>query len=332
MSCRILPEPLSGFDYSHLSIIPRISAYSGKDVELKTRITKNFSSPFPFIASPMDTVISKDLAIKILEKQGLPILHSFYQNVESLYSLVDELKELFPSDEYPIGILISPNLSKLKEIAPLLNHGISVVAFDTLHQSPHLHLEAVQRFKDQFPEVEVISGNVVFGEDCQELVAAGADVIRIGMTSASINRGRELLGCGRQQGSAIWDCAKVTSELGVPLIADGGIKQISEAIIALALGADAVMMGQMFARLPESAAPININPDGETVKIYQGMSRKGKIDDELIPEGIIRELVIDRPFDEAVSRWLQVLKLAISRAGCNSLEDFKTSAYLEFSL
>lgn len=329
---RILPPPLCGFDYSQLSIIPRLSRFKPEEVDLETQITKSFSSPFPFLASPMDTTIGRELAVKIFEQKGLPLLHGFYNNIQGLYALVEELKTLFPGDKFRLGLLISPDLSQLDPIFPLFADTISVVALDTLHWSPHLHLEAVQALKDRFPHLEIISGNVVFGEDCRALIEAGVDAIRVGMTSASINRGRELTGCGRRQASAVWDCAKMTSELGIPLIADGGISSISDVAIAFALGADTVMMGQMFASLPESAAPTKVNASGQTVKVYRGMSRKETIDNELIPEGIAKELLLASGFDETIADWLRVLKLAIARAGFNSLKTFKMSALLEFSI
>jgi IMP dehydrogenase len=280
----------------------------------------------------MDSVIGKELALAMLQAKGLPILHGFYGETPQLYALVDELKERFPHRDDRLGLLLSPDLTQLSEIAPLLQDRISVIALDTLHQSPHLHLQAVRELKHRFPHLEIISGNVVFSEDCRGLIQAGVDAIRVGMTSASINRGRELLGCGRRQASAVWDCAKVTTELGVPLIADGGVKTISDAVIAFALGADAVMMGQRFASLPESAAPMQTNAVGDRVKIYRGMSRKGKIAADLIPEGTTKELPVASDFDTTVLEWVAILKLAISRAGFSALTEFKTSALLEFIL
>ena len=98
------------------------------------------------------------------------------------------------------------------------------MALDTLHHSPHLHLAAVSGLKDRFPHLKIISGNIVHGDDCQALHEAGVDAVRVGMTSASINQGRALVGCGRKQAAAVKDCAEAASALDLPLIADGGIR------------------------------------------------------------------------------------------------------------
>jgi len=329
---RIHPPPVCGFDYSQLSVIPRLSDVRPDKVTLSTRITRHLTRSFPFIPSPMDAVIGEDLAIKVLDRGGLPILHGFYDRPSELFAIVDAIKSRYPDKEHRLGLLISPDIDSLKDIIPLFDDRISVVALDTLHRSPHLHLNAIQELKHRFPHLDVISGNIVFGEDCGMLAEAGVDAIRVGMTAASINRGRELVGCGRKQASAVFECAQAASKLGIPIIADGGIQTISDAIIALALGADTVMMGRMFSRLPESAAPTRQNPDGRTVKLYRGMSRKETISDDLIAEGTAKELEIDRPFDETIDDWMKIMKLAISRSGCSSLEEFKTSASIEFAL
>lgn len=323
---RILAD---AFDYHQLSVIPRLSTISPHDVALTTRLTKNISCTFPFIASPMDSVIGEALALKIIEQNGVPIFHPFLG--EKLYPLIETIRSRFPAEPLHIGLLISPDLTDLDAISSLLGNVISFVALDTLHQSPHLHLSAVAELKSRFPTLEIISGNVVFGEDCHILAEAGVDAFRVGMTSASINQGRTLVGCGRRQAVAVWDCAQVARELNLPLIADGGLKSISEAVIAFALGADTVMMGQMFAKIAESAAPTTINKTGQQLKLYCGMSQKGKISHELIAEGSTKELVVAGPFDKVVAEWLTILRLAISRAGFASLSDFRQNALLELS-
>ena len=321
---RILPY---SFNYNQLSVIPRLSSIAPEDVKLQTRITTNITSSFPFLASPMDTVIGETLAIKIIEQNGVPIFHSFLG--EALYTIIENIQKRFSDKGSHLGLLISPDLSNLDIVAPLFGQGISVVALDTLHQKPHLHLQAISELKNRFPDLEIISGNIVYGEDCQALAEAGVNAIRVGMTSASINQGRVLVGCGRQQAVAVWHCAEIAKALNIPIIADGGIKTISDAVIAFALGADTVMMGQMFARLSESAAPKTVNHAGQPVKIYRGMSQTGKISRDLIAEGNTKELTIEGSFDEVIVQWFTVLQLAISRAGFTSLDDFKNNALLE---
>ncbi len=102
-------QMLPGFDYSNLSIVPRLSSIAPDEVEIEARITRAMSSPLPFIASPMDSVIGSELAIKLLERDSLPIFHPFFDDVRQLFSSVEEVCEHFGNDRRPIGLPISPD-------------------------------------------------------------------------------------------------------------------------------------------------------------------------------------------------------------------------------
>lgn len=327
---KFITKPPFGFGYNNISIIPKVSNIKPKSINLKTRVTKKIEVPTPFIASPMDSVIGIELSKLILSSGSLAILPPYYNNIDELKKVIDILYKYNQSNTGVLGLAISPNICYINKLDKILSSQVKVVALDTLHQEPDLHVQAIKYLKEHYPNIEVISGNIVCAEDCLKLINAGADAIRVGMTEASINNGLDLIGCGRKQGSAILECAEVCKQYNVPLIADGGIKQISHASLALALGADSVMMGSMFASLQESNGQTIKNTDGKSYKIYTGMSRSGLISSELIPEGSQKKLEISGSFNEVLPKWCNILRISISRSGCNSINDFKNNSSLEF--
>jgi IMP dehydrogenase len=331
MNNRFIPVPLGGFHYENLSIIPRISEVRPQQVDISSRITKNIKTKFPFMASPMDSVINYSLSVSLLREGGVPILHPFYGDITKLKKIVNRLEKVRDETGGKIGLLVSPKKEYLESVMPILKC-IDIVAIDSLHQEPHLHLQAVSQIKEQNPELDIISGNVVFGEDCEKLILSGVDAVRVGMTDATINIGQELTGCGRYQGSSVYECSLICKKYNIPLIADGGVKRISHAAIALALGADTVMMGSLFASVKESGSKLIKGNNGNLFKVYKGMSRSGLISEEMIPEGIEKRMPLSDCCASMISQWSTIIKLTISRAGCKSLFDFGSSTMLEYHI
>jgi len=329
MCLRIVPPPQRGFEYSDLSVIPRVSDIRPEDVSISSFITRKIPLSIPFIPSPMDSVIGFSLAECLLKSGGVPILHPHYEQREILKDIVKKLKPIVENTNGSIGLLISPERDYIDSVKNIIRNNINIVAIDTLHREPHLHFEAIIRIKEAFPDIQIISGNVVCSEDCEKLIELGVDAVRVGMTSASVNRGLDITGCGRCQGSAVYECFNTCQKYGVPIIADGSISKISEMVIALALGASTVMMGKMFAKMEESSAE-RIKEEGLSYKLYRGMSRKDIISNELTPEGKELRLPVNGTFSTRIYEWSKILKIAFSRAGCRTIEELNRKSILEF--
>ena len=152
--------------------------------------------------------------------------------------------------------------------------GVDMVFIDTAHGHTKGVVDAVRSIKDVFPELSVVAGNVVTTEGVQCLVDAGADVVKVGVGAGSICTTRLVAGAGMPQMSAIFECVQTGRDLGVPIIADGGIVTSGDVVKALAAGADAVMLGNMLAGVDEAPGDLELI-DGAMFKTYRGMGSAG---------------------------------------------------------
>ncbi len=222
----------------------------------------------------------------------------------------------------------------------LVDAGCDLVVVDTAHgQSSHV-LDIVARIKKLAGNVQVAAGNVATGEGARALIDAGADAVKVGIGPGSICTTRIVAGVGVPQLSAIMDAVQEAEKLGVPVIADGGIKYSGDMAKALAAGARAVMVGSLLAGTEESPGEVYLY-QGRSYKAYRGMGSVGamsrgsadryfqqEVSDQMkfVPEGIEGQVAYKGPVSGVVHQMIGGLRAAMGYTGAATLRDFRDKA------
>ncbi len=220
----------------------------------------------------------------------------------------------------------------------LIDAGADVLVTDTAHGDSKNVLKAIEFLKTEFPDVPVIGGNVATADGALRVVKAGADAVKIGVGPGSICTTRVITGAGVPQASAIEECARALAKKDIPLIADGGIRYSGDAAKALALGAYAIMLGNMFAGTDEAPGE-TVLFEGRRFKVYRGMGslgamKKGARDryqqehvteiEKMVPEGIEGRIPYRGPVVETVYQIEGGIRAGMGMAGAPNLQNFRT--------
>jgi len=225
----------------------------------------------------------------------------------------------------------------------LVGEEVDAVAIDTAHGHTKGVIATIRRIRQTWPDLPILAGNVVTAEGVRALAEAGADAIKIGVGAGSICTTRVVAGAGMPQITAIMQSAVAARELGVPIIADGGIKYSGDIVKALAAGAHAVMLGSLLAGLDEAPGEVIIY-EGRRFKEYRGMgslgamkgrasdryqtaqsnNQPGNIAGKLVPEGIEGQVPYKGYLKDYVFQLMGGLRSGMGYVGAHNLEDLRT--------
>jgi IMP dehydrogenase len=238
-----------------------------------------------------------------------------------------------------VGAAVGVTVDTLDRVAALIEAGVDVIVVDTAHGHSRGVMEMVKQVKSRF-RVELIAGNVGTSEATKDLIKAGVDAVKVGVGPGSICTTRVVAGVGVPQVTAILECAKIARRSGIPVIADGGIKQTGDIAKAIAAGADSVMIGGLFAGLEESPGE-KVLYEGRSYKVYRGMGsleamREGSKDryfqdveddvQKLVPEGIEGRVPYKGTLSETVHQMVGGLRSAMGYCGCRTVAEMKQNA------
>lgn len=244
-----------------------------------------------------------------------------------------------------VGAAVGVTADTMDRVDALVAASVDVITVDTAHGHSQGVLDTIKKIKKAYPDLNVVGGNIATRSAAEALVEAGADVVKVGVGPGSICTTRVVTGVGVPQLSAVMEVAEFTSKNGIGLIADGGIKQTGDIPKAIAGGADAVMMGSMFAGVDESPGETIIY-ESRKYKSYRGMGsisamNKGSKDryfqdveddiNKLVPEGIEGRVPFKGYLSEVVHQMTGGLRAAMGYAGAPNIDEMKKAEFVQIS-
>jgi IMP dehydrogenase len=238
-----------------------------------------------------------------------------------------------------VGAAIGVGRDFLDRAGALVKAKVDVLCLDSSHGHAKGVVDAVRQLKQAFPSTQVIAGNVATYQGAKDLIQAGADAIKVGIGPGSICTTRIVTGAGMPQVTAVAEASRACRELGVPCIADGGVKFSGDVAKAIAAGADCVMIGSLFAGTEEAPGE-TIFYQGRTFKSYRGMGsigamkqgskdryfQEGKDDTKLVPEGIEGQVPYKGKVADLVTQLLGGLRAGMGLVGGKDIADFHAKA------
>jgi len=237
-----------------------------------------------------------------------------------------------------VGAAVGTGADTEERVLALAEAGVDIVVVDTAHGHSQGVLDRVRWVKDNFPQIQVIGGNIATGAAAKDLVAAGADAVKVGIGPGSICTTRIVAGVGVPQITAVANVAKALEGTGVPAIADGGIRYSGDMSKAIVAGAHAIMVGGMLAGTEEAPGEVELY-QGRSYKSYRGMGslgamQKGSSDryfqensgnvEKLVPEGIEGRVPYKGAMSTIVHQMMGGLRSSMGYTGCATLEEMRT--------
>ncbi len=240
-----------------------------------------------------------------------------------------------------------------ERVAALYDQGVDCVSIDTAHGHSANVIKAIERIKGSWPDLPVTAGNVVTEEGVEALARAGADAVKVGVGAGSICTTRVVSGAGMPQLSAIWHTTRKAQQLGVPIVADGGITFSGDIVKAIAAGASTVMLGSLLAGTEESPGEVELF-EGRRYKSYRGMGSMGAMPGDsadryatgqsssartavgaaskkLVPEGIEGRVPYAGPLGEVIYQLVGGLRSGMGYAGAGNLDALRNARFMRIT-
>ncbi|MEA2101256.1 MAG: IMP dehydrogenase [Thermodesulfobacteriota bacterium] len=349
-------EALSLMMHYHISGVPitvdgrLVGILTNRDLRFETDMNRLISEAMT--KDHLITVqgkITLDEAKALLHRykiEKLPVVDSDNM-LKGLITIKDiEKAQMYPSSAKDssgrllVGAAVGIYPDNHQRVQALVGAGVDVLVVDTAHGHNSMVIDTVREIKVEFPDAQVIAGNVVTSEATADLIEAGADGIKVGIGPGSICTTRVVAGVGMPQITAILQCAYEGRKHGVPIIADGGVKFSGDIAKAIAAGASSIMIGSLFAGTDESPGEMIIY-QGRTYKAYRGMgsidamhagSRDRYFQDDIketekfVPEGIVGRVPYRGHISENVYQLLGGLRSGMGYTGCHNIKELQTKA------
>ncbi|GAB1265951.1 IMP dehydrogenase [Aurantivibrio infirmus] len=328
-----------------------VGIVTGRDVRFETNLDATVAS----IMTPREKLVTADEKATADEVRGLLHRH----RIEKVLVVNDQfelrglitVKDINKAEKFPnackdpegrlrVGAAVGVGPDTDDRVAALIKAGVDVLVVDTSHGHSKNVLDRVKKIKKDYPDVQVIGGNVATSEAAKALADAGADAVKVGIGPGSICTTRIISGVGVPQITAVADAVEALKGTGVPVIADGGIRYSGDIAKAIVAGASVVMMGSMFAGTEEAPGEVELF-QGRTYKSYRGMGSLGAMTktqgssdryfqdvksgtEKLVTEGIEGRVPYKGPLTVIVHQMMGGLRQAMGYTGSVNIETMRT--------
>jgi IMP dehydrogenase len=325
-----------GLTFDDVLLIPQHSQISSRRTPvLKTQVTKNYSIDIPLITANMDTVTEVEMACAMAKLGGMGILHRF-MSPEDQIIMVNEIKEFQKENNLntPIAASIGVKDEGRLRADLLVKAGVQIVTVDIAHGDSVMMLDTLKYVKETYPQIDVIAGNVATPDGVKRMIDLGADAIKVGIGPGSMCTTRIITGHGVPQLTAIALCVQVANEYGIPVIADGGLKNSGDMVKSLCAGASSMMMGSLVSGTLETPGEVKGG-----MKQYRGMASKaaqvswrGEMPQGMAAEGVDTFIPCKGSVVDVVSELTGGIRSGMTYIGVETLEDMtKNSMFMEMS-
>jgi len=317
------------------------------------RFVKDYNRPIAevmtdkgLVTAPVGTTVEE--AKEALQEHKIEKLPLVDENnvLKGLITIKDiEKAEQFPNaakdkqGRLLVGAAVGVSEDTMERVAALIKAEVDIIVVDTAHGHSVGVLKTVEKIKETYPEMEIVAGNVATAEATEDLIKAGADVVKVGIGPGSICTTRVVAGVGVPQITAIYDCAERARKFNIPVIADGGIKYSGDIVKALAAGADTVMLGSLLAGTEESPGELEIYK-GRSYKVYRGMGSIGAMQEgskdryfqeredlkKLVPEGIEGRVPYKGSLADTVYQLIGGVRAGMGYCGTATIEELHQKA------
>ena len=332
MYMELIKEALT---FDDVLLIPRYSTVLPSETNLSINLGKNLYLKIPFLSSAMDTVTESNMAIAIAQRGGLGVIH---RNL-SVDKQSKEIKKV-KSKNLVTGAAIGTTEEDLIRAKSILDAGVDMIVIDTAHGHSKKVIQILSKIKKISYKIPVCVGNIASGEAAQKLYNEGADILKVGIGPGSICTTRMIAGIGVPQITALMDVKRSIKKKKIKIISDGGIKFSGDIVKALAAGADAIMMGSIFAGTDESPGK-KFKYKNKFYKTYRGMGSIGamssgssnryfqknyKDKSKFIPEGVDARVLHKGSVGKILHQLQGGLKSSMGYIGANMIKEIQKKA------
>jgi len=321
--------------FDDVLLLPRFSNILPSDTDISLNLSKNIKLKTPFLSSAMDTVTESNMAIAMAKSGGIGIIHRNLDIKKQSQEVAKvKKKNLF------VGAAIGTNFDDLNRAKSLMDKGVDLIVIDTAHGHSSKVLKILSKVRKNNYKIPICVGNIATGEAAKKLYNSGADIIKVGIGPGSICTTRMVAGIGVPQITAVMEVKKALKGKSTKIISDGGIKFSGDIAKAIAAGADAIMMGSIFAGTDESPGK-KFKIKNKFYKQYRGMGSIGamsagssnryfqknyKDKSKFVPEGVDGRVEYKGNVSKIIYQLKGGLRSSMGYIGAKKLDDIKKNA------